>query len=153
MATIKTNAVAMELEGLQPMLRAFGSYGREANAELRKASKSVATTTVTAAKARGASIAGAAALASETLRVKSDRVPSLIVGGSKRVGTHRHSAGAFLFGAEFGGRGRTRTQQFLPHRGTQGYFLFPTLRERGHHDTMVYLAALDGLGAKWAGVR
>lgn len=140
----------MELEGLQPMLRAFGTYGKEANAELRKASRKIATTTVVAAKQRGASLPQQAPLVAQSLRVKSDRVPSLIIGGAKRVGTRRNAAGAFLFGAEFGGRGKPSTRQFLPHRGRTGYFLFPTLRARGHADTVTYLQALDGLGNKWA---
>ena len=33
-----------------------------------------------------------------------------------------------FFGFEFGGGKRPRTQQFRPHLGTQGYFLYPTVR-------------------------
>src|SRR3954468_354233 len=110
----------MELEGLQPMLRAFGTYGKEANAELRQASRSIVTETVAAAKARAGSIPRQAPLVAQSLRAKSDRVPSLIVGGPKRVGHRKNAAGAFLFGAEFGGGGRRSTRQFLPHRGRAG---------------------------------
>lgn len=152
MPTINTGLVAMELEGLQPMLRAFNTYGKEANAELRKASRSIAQTTVTAAKSTAGSIPQQAPLVADTLRTKSDRVPSIIMGGAKLVGSRRKPAGSFMYGAEFGGRSGPRTQQFLPHRGREGYFLFPTLRARGHHDTIVYLQALDGLGDKWSRV-
>lgn len=31
-------------------------------------------------------------------------------------------------GQEFGGRSRRRTMQFQPHRGRQGYWLYPTVR-------------------------
>ena len=34
------------------------------------------------------------------------------------------------YGHEFGGGARPRTRQFRPHRGTEGYALFPTIRER-----------------------
>jgi hypothetical protein len=39
-------------------------------------------------------------------------------------------AGATLYGAEFGGRGRPTTQQFLPHLGQTGYALWPVIREQ-----------------------
>jgi hypothetical protein len=77
----------------------------------------------------------------------------MIVGGAKRVGSRRKPAGAFLFGAEFGGGRGLKTRQFLPHRGRTGYFIYPTLRARGRHDTETYLKALDGLGDKWARVK
>ena len=135
------------------MLRAFNTYGKEANKELRNASRKIAQDTVTQSTALGESIGRQAGLVATTLRTRSDRVPSLVVGGSKRVGSRGKPAGAFLFGAEFGGGRSPRTRQFLPHRGTTGYFLFPTLRARGHKDTMLYLKALDDLGDKWAKVK
>ena len=37
--------------------------------------------------------------------------------------------GDVFFGAEFGGRGRKTTQQFLRHRGRQGYFFWQAVRD------------------------
>jgi hypothetical protein len=37
--------------------------------------------------------------------------------------------GALLWGVEFGGKQRPTTQQFLMHKGTTGYALFPVVRE------------------------
>ena len=34
-----------------------------------------------------------------------------------------------FFGAEFGGRRRPATQQFLRHRGRQGYFFWQAVRD------------------------
>jgi hypothetical protein len=149
-ATVRSSALAIDVEGLAPLLRAFNNYGREANAELRTASRKVAQYAVDGAQTRGASIGRQAALAATSLRTTSDRVPALIYGGAKRVGKRKTPVGTLIFGAEFGGRGQPTTQQFLPHRGRDGYFLFPTLRAQGHAATAVWLAALDDLGARWA---
>ncbi|HMM41888.1 MAG TPA: hypothetical protein PKA95_08300 [Thermomicrobiales bacterium] len=35
-----------------------------------------------------------------------------------------------FYGQEFGGGTRPRTRQFPPHRGREGYFLWPTVRRR-----------------------
>jgi hypothetical protein len=35
-----------------------------------------------------------------------------------------------FYGQEFGGGARQRTRQFPPHRGREGYFLWPTVRRR-----------------------
>lgn len=40
-----------------------------------------------------------------------------------------------ILGAEFGGGGRPTTRQFPPHRGPDGYMLFPEVRE--HEDEIV----------------
>jgi hypothetical protein len=142
--------MAIDVEGLAPLLRAFNTYGSEANAELRTASRAVAQRAVDGAQQLGASVGRQAALAATSLRTTSDRVPSLLYGGAKRVGKRKTPVGVLIFGAEFGGRGSPKTMQFLPHRGRDGYFLFPTLRAQGPAATLEYLHALDALGARWA---
>lgn len=62
--------------------------------------------------------------------------------------------GDVFFGAEFGGRGRKTTQQFLRHRGRQGYFFWQAVRDSKSYIAKEYVAALDrvveklGLGTK-----
>lgn len=100
----------------------------------------------------------------------SKRLP---VGGRKRRGPDlaRQTFGDVFFGAEFGGSrgsiaalagagvgestayrsgGRTRysvnrgsTRQFPPHRGRQGYWLYPTIRDMNAEITTRYFDALD----------
>jgi len=140
----------MEIDGLAPTLRAFNTYGKDANRELRDASGEIARKTSEQATARGSGIGRQAALAASSLRVARDRVPAVQMGGAKRVGHRSTPVGVLIFGAEFGGRGRSTTMQFLPHRGRDGYFLFPTIRARGLDDTATYLRHLDALGTRWA---
>jgi hypothetical protein len=68
--------------------------------------------------------------------------------------------GDVFFGAEFGGRGRKTTQQFLRHRGRQGYFFWQAVRDSRSYIAKEYVAAIDrvveklGLGIKpgdWVG--
>ena len=89
MATARSSTVAMSIDGLAPTLRVFNTYGKDANKELRAASKQIADETVQQAKATGSGVAGPAPLAASSLRATSDRVPSLAFGGSKRVGSRR----------------------------------------------------------------
>lgn len=48
----------------------------------------------------------------------------VVAGGPKAPG---------FFGHEFGGGGRPRTRQFPVHRGRDGYFLYPVVREEVKH--------------------
>ena len=48
-------------------------------------------------------------------------------------------------GAEFGGQGRPTTQQFRPHLGRQGYFLYPTIRDNQDRIEDEYLSKVDDL--------
>ena len=56
------------------------------------------------------------------MKRKSDRVPALTAGGSRKVksSTGKVTAGDVFFGYEFGGGARPTTQQFPPWLGTHG---------------------------------
>jgi hypothetical protein len=138
-----------QIEGLQETLRAFNRLGREANAAVRNAAKQVAAATATAAQNRAQGVPQQASIAAQSIRPKSDRIPALQAGGGMKVGTTGVAAGAIFFGAEYGGRGRDTTMQFLPHRGQTGYFLWPTIRARQYEDAAIYISALDHLCAIW----
>lgn len=55
--------------------------------------------------------------------------------------------GDVFFGAEFGGRGRKTTQQFLRHRGRQGYFFWQAVRDSRSFIAKEYVQAIDDIGA------
>ena len=58
-------------------------------------------------------------------------MPVIAIGSKARIrkGSARQTVGDLLWGVEFGGRKRPSTMQFLPHLGTTGYALWPTIRQ------------------------
>jgi hypothetical protein len=123
------------VEGLTAALR---SLGPEASTRLRDASQAIASDLATDARMRGAAVGGAMSLVWPTIRGTRDRVPALAMGGTRRIpgrSGDRQTVGDLLWGAEFGGRGRPSTMQFLPHLGTVGYAFWPAVRA-GSDDAM-----------------
>ena len=55
--------------------------------------------------------------------------------------------GDVFFGAEFGGRGRKTTQQFLRHRGRQGYFFWQAVRDSRSYIAKEYVRAIDDVAS------
>jgi len=58
--------------------------------------------------------------------------------------------GDVFFGAEFGGRRRNTTQQFLRHRGRQGYFFWQAVRDNKSYIVKEYSASIDRVLEKLA---
>jgi hypothetical protein len=114
------------------------------------------------------------------LRARSDRIPTIKLDSNKlytsksrsnkgrglgQLGPARFGAGVsspyrgfdrkvtygdVFFGAEFGGRRRKTTQQFLRHRGRQGYFFWQAVRDSKGTIATEYLAAIDTVLKKLA---
>lgn len=61
----------------------------------------------------------------------------------KRQAAGKVTMGKVFFGAEFGGRGRKTTQQFLPHRGRQGYFFWQAVRDNKSFIAKMYFDMLE----------
>ena len=95
------------------------------------------------------------ALVATSIVARRDRYPTIRAGGAATVRPKktkkgsRARAGDIFFGAEFGGRGRRTTQQFRPHKGTEGYAFYPTLRRHTADIIDGYRKALDRLAEKW----
>jgi hypothetical protein len=64
-----------------------------------------------------------------------------------RIGIGGPSAPGAL-GHEFGGGGRPRTRQFPPHKGKEGYFLFPTIRSLFRDDSPWQRIVDDAIGSE-----
>jgi hypothetical protein len=154
--------VRIEFEGLPETLKAFTAYGKAANTELRAEAGLIAADLADDARAAALSDSPQAALIAPSIKVRKDRVPVVVAGGTMRVNPTRAAgktgaakkrtqptAGSIFFGAEFGGRRRPTTQQFRPHRGTRGYFFYPVVRREAAKMRGRYGAVLDRLGAKW----
>ncbi len=59
--------------------------------------------------------------------------------------TRKVTYGDVFFGAEFGGRRRPTTQQFLRHRGRQGYFFWQAVRDNKSFIVEEYSNAIEGV--------
>jgi hypothetical protein len=79
---------------------------------------------------------------------KSEKSPYFSLGGSQRVTSRGTAAGNILAGAEFGSN---RFRQFPPHRGQQGYFIFPTLRAMQKQITREWLDGYKLIRDAWIG--
>lgn len=133
-----------EISGLYRFLSGLSS---EASKTLRQEAREIANDIATVAASTAKSQGGLAALVAPTLSGKTDRIPTVRMGGSKKLpaeGTGwkhgrkgpNQTIGDVIWGAEFGGARGTqsnrRTTQFRPWLGngdTAGYFLYPTVRE------------------------
>jgi hypothetical protein len=158
MATAKGSGRGLDAEvhvdGLKETLRAFNAYGKDANRELREAAGEEADRVVAAITIAAGAAGPQAALVATSVRRKSDRVPSIVAGGSRRIrpntrGSRRVIAGDVAPGAEFGGGRRPQTRQFPPWSGKRGYWFWPTVRAHLPAMRRNYIRALDELARKW----
>jgi hypothetical protein len=144
-------AVVHDVKGLNAALR---RVPKEASVELRKASARIAKGIADEAAGRARGVGGVAALVAPTIRAGRDRVPLVKMGGPGRLPTagdgwertrdgSRQTVGDVIWGAEFGGGARSTTLQFMPHKGTIGYFLWPTVRDRSDETQEAYGEALQ----------
>jgi hypothetical protein len=136
----------IEVIGLKETLRAFNRYGKEANGELRDAARKIADVVASRAAAAGRADSRQSAAVAGTVRSRRDRVPVIVAGGAKKVTSSKAKASDVLFGAEFGSRA---LPQFRPHRGRQGYWLWPTIRANLPDMAASYERTLVELSAKW----
>lgn len=135
------------VEGLNKALK---SLPKEASGTLREASMDIAQDVASRSASEARSQGGIAALVAPTIRVARDRIPAVRMGNSTRIDSERdgdrQTIGDIMWGAEFGGRRRSTTQQFLPWRGSgsgAGYFLWPTVRGMEDQIQDRYSEALD----------
>jgi len=137
---------------VQGLKRALGKLPKEASDELRAASKGIALDVAQEASSRARGLHPAARLVASSLTASRDRVPVVKLGGSRKLPPHsggrarngkRQTVGDIIWGAEFGGGGKPRSRQFPPHRGRDGYFLWPTVRENSKGIQAAYSRALD----------
>lgn len=127
------------------LMRVLKGLDKEASAELRGEAFEIAADIAKVAASSARSQGGLPALIAPGITGRRDRVPTVKMGGSrklpprvnaqgepvKRKGANQN-VGDAMWGAEFGGQRRPTTQQFRPWRGSgsgAGYFLYPAVRE------------------------
>ncbi len=123
-------AKATVFQNVAGLRKALRKLPKHLTAELRDASVSIAAEVAREAAGKAEGLGGSARLVAPTIKATRDRVPVIKMGGAKRIrkGSATQKRGNVIWGAEFGGGARPSTMQFSPHRGTDGYFLWETIR-------------------------
>lgn len=142
MTRIRTGTV--NVDGLAELSRALKNLEdpKTLQRELRAANKEAADYVTDKSRSRGQSQGSTAAMIAAQIRASAGAQ-------SAGVSLGRHPAAA---GAEFGGQKRPTTQQFRPHLGRTGYFVYPTIRDSAEEIVEPYEEAIDRLIRK-AGFR
>lgn len=140
---------AYGIKGLNKTLRYLPEA---AGNQMREASKEIAGDVASEAASRARGGHPAARLVAGALSTPSSRIPTVKLGGSRKLAPHsdgrqrrgkKQTVGDVIWGAEFGGGRRPETRQFPPHRGRLGYFLWPTVRANSRDIKDRYSRALD----------
>jgi len=140
-------APQIQVEGLRRFLRVLNKLPKDLQNETRDASQEIAGKLVTAAT--NAAHTPLQQLAAKGLKAKRDRIPVVTVSGTLQGKHHKVRATEIFYGAEFGGQQRPTTQQFQPHLGKRGYFLYPTLRAQGSRYYDMWEDAIDKAFKQW----
>ena len=137
--------LTVRIDGAQATLKAFRDLPKEASDALRDAAGDLSESMATWVRQSGQAEGRQASLLTGTVKARRDRLPYMVVGGTKRVGHQWPGAGrapayALLFGSEFGS---SRGHGFLPHRGKAGYWVFPTIEAHEGDIARRWQAAAD----------
>lgn len=133
---------AFYVEGSRDLERALRRLPVELDDEIKDASRRIAEKGVRAI--RGAASTPAESKAARSVRSRRGRVPVIAAGGGSRT-----EGGPMFFGTEFGGNRTIRTRQFRNHRGTQGYFFYPTVRRQGREWAEEWYDGVDKATRVW----
>lgn len=122
MAVTTDRFVAARVHGLKELQREL----RAADPELARRLQQVNKRLVESVADEARSLAGphVSTRAKRSIRPQASGRETRVTAGGARVPE--------FYGQEFGGGRRPRTRQFPPHRGREGYFLWPTVRRRLH---------------------
>lgn len=157
------------VDGLDGLFAALRTLPKEASQAMREGARKIADRELPRVVSAGLASDKQSALVARTITTKSDRVPTIRAGGPKTLPIERKAyrsttrklksgrgklvkpkAGDVFFGAEFGGGGRPTTRQFRPHKGHDGYWLWPTLRDDADDMLDAYQQLIDKvLSADW----
>jgi len=160
----RAGAVSIGAPELFQFLRLASQAYPDFNREMRIAAEEVAQVVVDRAKVNaagqpkhGPSVRGSSGLSQaqavvNKLRARRDRIPTIkldakqpFVSASRpnRKRKTKVTAADVFFGAEFGGRRRPTTMQFLRHRGRQGYFFWQAVRDNKSFIAKEYSEKID----------
>ncbi len=130
----------VQIIGLREFRRDLKGTDPKYAARLKVANIKAADHIVRRATSRATALGGVAAKAAPSLRAVKSATQSAV-----RLTERFPSKGSrksFELGAEFGA---SRYKQFKPHKGTEGYFLYPTIRAEREYVTHIYARAVDSI--------
>ncbi len=128
---------AVSVIGLAEFQRELRQVDSKLPRELRTAGNEAAGNIVSDAQGRASAQGGALGKAAPSIKAASQqRNAAVAIGGGSYP---------FALGGEFGGQGRPSTMQFQPHRGTQGYALYPAIRSGRAEFMETYADMIDRL--------
>ena len=151
MATFTGTAELHTIPGLN---RALRRLPKDAKRELTEASKDIAESVASDARNEASALvsrSGGWKYLGPTIRAVTSSKPQIKMGSARKLPKHAdgrkrkgktQTVGSLLWGLEFGGGAGPKTQQFLPHLGTEGYALWPTVREHSEETQDHYSKAL-----------
>jgi hypothetical protein len=163
--------IQMDKSDKELLFKAFKTMPKEAQDVLRKETQQLVGTLAEEMKRKAATAPNPAQamLLARSIKANKDRVPSITVGGARKIPVQRKKTPGspqpmqsdFLFGAEFGvrdggpGTFKQGGRKFAHYsgrmgRGARGYFIFPTLRKNQERIRREYLATVYKLlKKKW----
>lgn len=148
------------IEGLDSLLKDLSKAPKELNAEIRKEARVIGKELAKDIKEAAGGVSpgspAQASLAAVSVQARSDRIVYVRGGGSRVLRTTKKvtlkggatkvvkrsrplQASQVFFGSEFG----SSLPQFPPHAGKQGYYFWPTIREKSDWVVRQYLDALE----------
>lgn len=141
MAKLNAKGEGVGVEGLTELRKALKAISDTAPRELSAAGKEVAGFVAEDARSAASGLGGVAAKVAPSIKASS-------AGGGGAIGLGG-AAYPMAAGAEFGGQGRPTTQQFKPHLGRTGYFVYPTIRRDADRIEETYSEKIDDLMRKY----
>ena len=136
--------IKVQIDGATETLKAFRDLPQQATDKLRDAAGEIAAELGNQVRADARSNASPQlALVAQTVRVRRDRIPVLLAGGTKRLGVNRVPAYKLLFGSEFGS---DRFAQFHKrHQGQKGSWFFAAVDAEAARISAAWNAAADAI--------
>jgi len=148
---------------IRALLKTLNEMDNESKNELKTKVKSIAGWVAEDIKRAAASapMTAQAMKVAQTVRANKDRVPSVTIGGSRVKFSGGAVSGDVLYGSEFGADPTSASGQFpnggrrFPYRspqsgrGSQGYWIYPTLRSNQPRITREWHEAVDNVLDNW----
>jgi hypothetical protein len=172
MAEKQTIKVQMDITPeIRALFKVLNEMDAESKTELKEKVKGIATWVAEDIKRAAASapMSKQASYVAQTVRANKDRVPSVTIGGSKKAkvsrkitpGSPAPSVGELLYGSEFGADPTSASGKFpnggrrFPYRspqrgkGSEGYWIYPTLRANQPRITREWHEEVDKVLSNW----
>lgn len=116
------------VKGLRETRRKIRGLPDDLRADVRSSNNRIAAAVGDEARTRFTALGRQGPLVGASLRSRTGDTPTIVLGGTRRVGANKKPVFKLMYGTEFGAN---YLKQFhAPHTGTVGRALFPTIRAR-----------------------